>query len=54
MMERLRKAILSDVTEDMAMLGDLTEWHTELIAAWNAVPGVEPITDADLDEQFDG
>jgi len=52
-MSRLRNAIIEDVAEDMSMVGDLTEWHEQLVTAWNAVPGVEPITDADIDSQFD-
>ena len=52
-MDRLRKAILADIAEDMGAIGELNEWHEELVAAWNAVPGVVPITDADLDAEFD-
>lgn len=51
-MDRLRAAILADVTEDIAMLGEMTEWHEELVAAFNAVPDVEPITDDDINAEF--
>jgi hypothetical protein len=50
-MERLRKAIVADVAEDFTMIGEMTEWHEELVAAFNAVPGVMPITNADLGEE---
>ncbi len=59
-MDRLRKAIIEDVTEDMGMIGELSEWHEELIKAWNKVcessPTVgipEPITEADIEGLFD-
>lgn len=52
-MDRLRAAILADITEDMAMLGELSEWHAELVAAWNAVPGVVPITEDDIEAAFE-
>lgn len=55
-LSRLREAIIADVREDGEMIGELTEWHRELVDAWNAVceasPTVgipEPITDDDLD-----
>jgi len=59
-MHRLREAILSDVSEDFAMIGEMGSEHEELINAWNAVceasPTVgipEPITDADLESMFE-
>jgi hypothetical protein len=52
-MNRLRKAIIADVTEDMSMVGEMTECHEELVAAFNAMPGATPITDADLDAEFE-
>lgn len=45
---RLREAILADVREDCQVIDELSDWHYGLIEAWNAIPGVEPITDADL------
>lgn len=60
-MDRLRKAIIDDVTEDIGMIGELTEWHEELLKAWNAVctmsPTVgipAPITENDIEGAFDG
>ena len=47
-MNRLRMAILRDVREDLSEIGEFTGWHKELVAAFNAVPGVAPITDAEL------
>lgn len=58
-MDRLREAILADVSEDMSMIGEMTEWHEELIAAFNAAgpfpghPEVGPITDADIEAMFE-
>ena len=52
-MDRLRRAILADIIEDMAMMGEMTEWHAELVDAWNAVPGVVPITDDDIEAAFE-
>lgn len=60
-LSRLREAIIADVAEDMSMIGEMTEWHEELVAAWNAVAASSPtvgipapITDSDLDDQFEG
>lgn len=60
-MDRLRAAIIADVTEDLGMVGEMTEQHVELAAAFNAVVDVErgrgvnikPITRADLEGAFD-
>jgi hypothetical protein len=54
-MNRLRAAIIADVSEDMQAIEELSEWHRELVDAFNAAgpfpgyPEVEPITDADID-----
>lgn len=48
-LDRLRRAIISDVAEDAEAIGELGEWHAELVAAWNAVPGVVPIADKDIE-----
>lgn len=53
-MDRLRDAIIADLAEDLSMIDELTDCHTELLDAWNAVPGVVLITDADLDAMFEG
>lgn len=47
-MDRLRQAIIADVTEDFYIIGELTTWHVELVAAFNAVPGVTPINVATI------
>lgn len=47
-LRRLREAILSDVREDGLAIGELTDWHADLVEAFNAVPGVQPIADDDL------
>lgn len=48
-LNKLREAIVADVSEDLDLIGQMVEWHEELVAAFNAVPGVTPITNADLD-----
>jgi len=45
---RLREAIISDVSEDNQAIGELSDWHSDLVTTFNDVPGVKPITDADL------
>lgn len=46
---RLRQAIVSDIAEDAQAIGELSEWHAELVAAFNDLPGVDPITDDDIE-----
>jgi hypothetical protein len=57
-MNRLRAAILADVSEDMDMIGEMTEWHEELVAAYNQlvtdIPTLgEPITNDDIEAMFE-
>lgn len=50
--DRLRAAIIADVAEDNQTIGELTDWHSDLVQAWNNFAEVskrEPITDADLE-----
>ena len=47
-MKRLRAAIVADIREDMSAIDELNDWHLELVESFNAVPGVDPITDGDL------
>lgn len=48
-MDRLRKAIIDAASEQLSMVDELTEIEDELIAAWNAIEGVTPITDKDIE-----
>lgn len=33
--ERLRAAILNDISEDFVVIGELTQFHEDLVDAWN-------------------
>lgn len=59
-MYELRTAIIADVSEDMGMIGEMTEWHSDLVEAWNNVCEAsttqgypEPITSEDIEAAFD-
>ena len=52
-LDRLRDAILADVSEDMGLVDELTDEHNELVAAWNAAFPENTIEDADIEEMYE-
>lgn len=52
-MDRLRAAIISDVAEDNAMIGEMTEWHEELVEAFNAAFPDNVITESDIEAMYE-
>lgn len=53
----VREAILADAREDFSVISEMTEWHEELVEAWNHFAEnsvhAEPITDADIEAGFE-
>lgn len=54
-LKRLRQAIISDVSEDCLSIDELDDYHRDVVDAFNAIPGVDPITNSDIgqDDAYD-